>query len=426
MDSSTISPGEQRMPTLAVLNHVAVGLYAVDQAGRCTTINPAALDFLGYSEEECLGHDMHSLVHSRRPDGSFYPAGECPLYLARQTGRPVYNVEETLWTKSGDPVRVACSSIPMVENGVLVGTVITLNDLMPRLAVERRLKQTEDEQREVLRQRDAAAKIEHEQVVLHREATLSVERAAADQLREQRRAAEAHLVQSEKLAAVGRLAASISHEINNPLEAVTNLLYLVRGDSSLSSESDQYLQQAELELRRVSEIASQTLRFQRGSATVTDCLPSALIGSVIALHQGRLHNSGIRIVQQHRRGRTFRCPEGDLRQILNNLVGNAVDAMREKGGVITIRTAPAKDPQSGIVGFRISVSDTGHGMSRSIKSQIFEPFYTTKGSRGSGLGLWISHSIAKRHGGRLNVRSRTDDGWRGTTFSLFVPEAAAA
>ncbi len=423
-DSALSSAG--LLSCLAILNHVAVGIYAVDLAGICTTINPAALAMMGYTEAECVGHNMHDLMHSRRPDGSPYPVSECPLYLARKTGEAVHGVEETLWTKSGHPIRVSCSSVPLKHNGEVYGTVITLNDLTSRLAVEQQLRQTEEEQREVLRQRDAASKIEHDQAMLHRENSLEVERIAAAQLREQQQLAAEQLVKSEKLAAVGRLAASISHEINNPLEAVTNLLYLVRKDETLSQESDEYLHQAEQELGRVSEIVSQTLRFQRGGGSLTECVPERLIESVMALHQGRLHHSGIKIARQHRRSAAFRCAEGDIRQILNNLVGNAIDAMRKEGGVITIRTSPAKDPQSGSTGVRISVSDSGHGMSRSMTAQIFEPFYTTKGSSGSGLGLWISNSFAKRHGGRLSVRSRTGDEHCGTTFSLFVPEPSAA
>ncbi len=426
--SGALSPPSEAnvLSCLSILNHVAVGIYAVNRAGICTTINPAALRLLGYTEAECVGRDMHDLMHSRRPDGSPYPADECPLYLARKTGEAVHDLEETLWSKSGSPVVVSCSSLPLKHGEDVYGTVITLNDLAPRLAVERQLRKTEDEQREIFRQRDAAAKVEHEQAVLQRETSFTVERVAAEQLREQQQLATDQLMQSEKLAAVGRLAASISHEINNPLEAVTNLLYLVRTDETLSPESDEYLRQAEQELGRVSEIVSQTLRFQRGSASLTDCVPERLIESVVALHQGRLHHSGIKINRQHRRSAAFRCAEGDIRQILNNLVGNAIDAMRKDGGTITIRTSPAKHPGSGGAGIRISVSDTGSGMSRSTAAQIFEPFYTTKGSAGSGLGLWISNSIAKRHGGRLSVRSRTGEGRSGTIFSLFLPEAALA
>lgn len=423
--SSAAQPGISLRSCLSVLNHVAAGVYAVDEVGLCTLINPAALSLLGYSIDECMGHDLHALMHSRKPDGSTYPVEECPLYQARLTGEAVYNLKETFWTRSGAPLRVSCASVPLKDASGTHGTVITLHDLTAVLEAERHVQETKDQQREVLRQRDAVIRTEQEQARLQKEAAASAERRAAEQLREQQRLAEDQLVHSEKLAAVGRLAASITHEINNPLEAVTNLLYLARCDHSVSAEVDTYLQQAEQELGRVSEIVAQTLRFQRGGATAADCLPESLVDSVVALHQGRLHHSNIRIRRQHRRSVPFRCVEGDLRQILNNLVGNAIDSMRKTGGEIVIRTSPGVDSKSGSKGLRISVADTGHGMSRSTASQIFEPFYTTKGASGSGLGLWISHTIAQRHGGTLRVRSCTDEGRRGTTFSLFVPEASA-
>jgi signal transduction histidine kinase len=325
------------------------------------------------------------------------------------------------------PIHVTCSSAPVSIGDQIQGTVVTLTDITSRYKAEERLLRMEEEQREVLRQRDATARIERElseeQASRQRESFAAVERAAAEQLRQQQRLAEDRLVQSEKLAAVGRLAASISHEINNPLEAVTNLLYLVRNDPTLSEESAAYLAQAEKELARVSEIVSQTLRFQRGGAIPVSCTPEALIESVLALHQGRLHHRRIRIDRRHKNSRSFVCAEGDIRQILNNLVGNAIDAMTEKGGTLIIRTSAASDPHTRSPGLRISVSDSGHGMTQATASQIFEPFYTTKGASGSGLGLWISSTLARRHGGRLSVRSREGEGPRsGTTFSLFLPE----
>lgn len=427
-EPANTSPAGPWVPAVsAVLQQVPVGIYTVGPSGKCAQINDAALRLLGYTASECLGQDMHALVHYKYPDGTPYPVANCPLLHARELSKTISNIDEVLWTKSGDPVFVTCSSAPVQLGDDVQGTVVTLTDVSTRHQTEQRLLRAEAEQREVLRQRDATARIERdlaqEQATRQREMSAAVERAAAEQLRHQQKLSEDRLVQSEKLAAVGRLAASISHEINNPLEAVTNLLYLVRNDPSLSDESGSYLQMAEKELARVSEIVAQTLRFQRGGATPTLCSPEALIESVLALHQGRLHHRRIRIECRHKHSRSLLCPEGDIRQILNNLVGNAIDAMTEKGGTMTIRTKSARDPHTRASGLRISVSDSGHGMSQATASQIFEPFYTTKGDGGSGLGLWISSTLARRHGGRLNVRSRTGGGPRGgTTFSLFVPE----
>ncbi len=241
----------------------------------------------------------------------------------------------------------------------------------------------------------------------------------------QKRAEDA-LLQADKLAAVGRLAASISHEINNPLEAVTNLLYLIHLDPALSEESCIYVEQAEEELRRVSQIASQTLRFQRHAVKAVPVTARQLIDPVVAMYQGRLKHTRIEISVDYRDDQNaVMVLEGDVRQILNNLLGNAIDAT-PSGGKIVVRAKPARCIHTRRRGTRISIADSGHGMSRDIAEHIFEPFFTTKGSAGSGLGLWISHTLVHRHGGQLGVRSRRAEssvnGKSGTVFSLFLPD----
>jgi PAS domain S-box-containing protein len=236
--------------------------------------------------------------------------------------------------------------------------------------------------------------------------------------------AESALIQSEKLAAVGRLAASISHEINNPLEAVTNILYLLRSDRELDHATQKHLSTAEGELARVSQIVTQTLRFHRQSSAPREISPAELIDSVISLYHGRLQNSQIRIVYQLRTAAPIVCYDGDVRQVLSNLVGNAIDAMRG-GGRMIIRTQEVTLWRTGQPGLRITIADTGHGMSAAVRANIFEPFYTTKGSSGNGLGLWISKGIMEKHRGLLRVRSSDVPGRSGSLFSLFLPREAA-
>lgn len=237
---------------------------------------------------------------------------------------------------------------------------------------------------------------------------------------EGRHRAEAALIQSEKLAAVGRLAASISHEINNPLESVTNLLYLIRQEDHLPDRAMTYLGLAERELARVSEIAGQTLRFQRQSSEPTSITPEDLLDSVVALYHGRLLNARVKLDFHHRIAAPITCYEGDIRQVLNNLVGNAIDAMH-KGGRLLIRTLDTRCWRTGRPGIRITIADTGSGMPPDVRAHIFEAFYTTKGLSGTGLGLWISHGIVSRHTGALLVRSSTKGPTTGTVFSLFLP-----
>jgi signal transduction histidine kinase len=230
---------------------------------------------------------------------------------------------------------------------------------------------------------------------------------------------EAALVQSEKLAAVGRLASSISHEINNPLEAITNLLYLIAHHNNLPSELKVFVHTAQSELTRVSQIATQTLRFHRQAMRPTWVTPSELLDAVLNLYQGRLANSGIKVLSEYATETRILCYENDIRQVLNNLVANAVDAMRS-GGELLVRAHNATDFRGGRKGVRLTIADTGHGIPAAVQRRIFEPFFTTKDLNGTGLGLWISEGIVQRHQGRLTLRSR--QGKRhGTVFSLFLP-----
>lgn len=241
---------------------------------------------------------------------------------------------------------------------------------------------------------------------------------------ERHKAARA-LVQSEKLAAVGRLASSIAHEINNPLESVTNLLYLARGSAELSEAHD-YLDTAERELRRVSVITSQTLQFHKQATRPTAVIVEDLMGSVLSIYQGKIINSRVEVRQRARATRPVLCLEGEIRQVLSNLVGNAIDIMHPDGGLLLLRSRAATNWRSGQEGIVITVADTGSGMSSRTVAKIFQPFFTTKGISGTGLGLWITHEIITRHQGAIKVRSRQDPGGSGTVFTVFLPYEAFA
>jgi PAS domain S-box-containing protein len=236
--------------------------------------------------------------------------------------------------------------------------------------------------------------------------------------------AEAALIQSEKLAAVGRLASSISHEINNPLEAITNLLYLIALSDGLPEGVRNYVQIAQSELSRVCQIATQTLRFHRQAVRATHVTAADLVNAVLNLYHGRLSNSSIQVEAIYSTSTTILCFENDIRQVLNNIIANAIDAMRQ-GGRLVVRAHDATDyspnQPNGRRGIRITIADTGHGMSPTVQSRLFEPFYTTKELNGTGLGLWISAGIVNRHQGRLTFRSTEDPIHHGTIFSLFLP-----
>jgi PAS domain S-box-containing protein len=242
--------------------------------------------------------------------------------------------------------------------------------------------------------------------------------------------AEAALIQSEKLAAVGRLASSISHEINNPLEAITNLLYLIALSGELPESLLNYVQTAQSELSRVCQIATQTLRFHRQAVRATNVTAADLVNAVLNLYHGRLANSSIHVEARYSTATTVLCFENDIRQVLNNLIANAIDAMRHSGGRLLVRAHDAIDysPEhpDGRTGIRITIADTGHGMSPTVQQRLFEPFYTTKDLNGTGLGLWISAGIVSRHKGRLTFRSSEHPVHHGTIFSLFLPSVEEA
>ena len=230
----------------------------------------------------------------------------------------------------------------------------------------------------------------------------------------------AALMQTEKLAAVGRLAASIAHEINNPLESVTNLLYLARRSRDVE-EMQSYLETAERELRRVSVISNQTLRFYKQSTDATSVTCLELFSGVLSIYQGRLVNSRIRVEKRKRACHPVECFEGEIRQVLSNLVGNAIDAMHPEGGRMLLRSRDAHNWKTDQKGVTLTVADTGHGMSSQVLQKVFEAFYTTKGIGGTGLGLWVSKEIVDRHNGTLRVRSSRRKGHSGTVFALFLP-----
>lgn len=238
------------------------------------------------------------------------------------------------------------------------------------------------------------------------------------------RLADAALVESAKLAAVGRLASSIAHEINNPLEAVTNLLYIIGQDTTLSQSTRDFVHTAEREVARASQLTSQTLRFHRQSTAATKVRPRFMLAEVLNLFHSRLQNRRVDVLQQYGEDTWLTCFEGDIRQVLNNLVSNAVDAM-PAGGTLTIRTRKVRRWSDGVQGVRVTVADTGIGIAPEQLAEIFTAFYTTKGIGGTGLGLWISCRIVHKHRGFLRAYSSTRSARRGTAIMLWLPVSLA-
>ena len=234
---------------------------------------------------------------------------------------------------------------------------------------------------------------------------------------------EEALRKTEKLAAAGRLAASIAHEINNPLEAVTNLLYLLRTHETIDTTAMGFVATAEAELERVSEITQQTLRFYRQSTSPTPTRIAEVLDSVMKLYHSRITSTQITVTRKFRGMPLVFGLNGELRQVFANLIGNALDAM-PNGGRLLLGAHPGRGRApdgTWCTGVRISITDTGIGMSPETLRHAFEAFFTTKQATGTGLGLWLSEEIIRKHSGTVRVRSRTGRN-SGTTFLAFFPD----
>ena len=235
--------------------------------------------------------------------------------------------------------------------------------------------------------------------------------------------AEEKLRQTEKLAATGRLAASVAHEINNPLEAVTNLLFILEHHQPIDEQTLGFVRSAQAELARVAHITQQTLRFYRQSVSRSLTNLPEVLDQIVQLYQPRMKAANIAVRKSYRDNAELVCFGGELRQTFANLIVNAIDAM-PRGGTLTLRvrrgTSTAADGRLR-TGVCVCVADTGSGMSRATQRRIFEAFFTTKDATGTGLGLWVSEEIVRKHEGTIQVRSR-QGAHSGTCFRIFLPE----
>lgn len=235
----------------------------------------------------------------------------------------------------------------------------------------------------------------------------------------ERKLAEEALLKTEKLALVGRLAATISHEINNPLESVTNLLYLLESERNIDT-IQQYAAMAQKELSRVSHIVTHTLRLSRESTAPAEEKISGLLDSALAIYEGRIRVSEIQLRRDYAVDDFVVCYASELRQVFTNLIGNAFDATRA-GGTLTLRTRRRRHERTGEPGVSVLIADTGHGMSADTLRRISEPFFTTKGNNGTGLGVWVSKSILDKHKASFRVKSCEEPGRSGTAWSIWLP-----
>ena len=236
------------------------------------------------------------------------------------------------------------------------------------------------------------------------------------------RKTEEALRKSEQLAAAGRLAASIAHEINNPLEGVTNLLYLANLDIHVTSNTRPLLEAADKELGRLSHIAARSLKFYRQHTAPSLSSLEELVESVLFFYETGINMREIYLERRYREAPQVLYHQGEFRQVITNLVKNAMDALHRRGRLL-VGVRPSTDG-AGRQGVVITIADNGSGIDRAMLDRLFHPFATTKGEAGNGLGLWVSKGILDKHRTKVAVRSKAG---HGTVFRLFVPlETTAA
>lgn len=358
---------QERETLQVVLDNLPVGVVVASASGEIILGNRRLESIVRHPLIPTADIEGHGAWTAYHPDGRRVQAEEFPLPRAMKLGHALPPEEYLYHRGDGTKGWVTLSAAPILsKDGVVTGGIVALSDI------------------------------------------------------DQQKKSELALIQNEKLAAVGRLAASISHEINNPLESVTNLLYLARQSREVPNDIRAYLDTADHELSRVSQIVSHTLRFHRQSTRPRSMTAQALLDPSLGLYTGRIANAGVDLLLRHTPADPIACYEGEIRQVLNNLISNAIESMKT-GGRLLVRSGPARSWKNGIPGLRITIADTGHGMSRQVQARLFEAFYTTKGENGTGLGLWISRGIVEKHSGSLRIRSSNHPGHNGSVFRIFLP-----
>lgn len=359
---------ESRESLRITLNSLADGVVATDAKGRVTFLNPVAQKLTGWEDaSEIQGRPVQEIL--RIVDESTRVELRNPLdELLRLRKAPGISKHLGMLDRNGDEFPAEIDAAPILnDNREMAGAVIVFRDISQR-------RQTEQ--------------------------TLRV---------------------SERLTQAGRLSATIAHEIRNPLDTVTNLVYLLQHDTNSTAVTQQYLQMASEELSRITQITGQLLTFHREARQPVEVSIPEVLDSVLTLYAPQIRKCGVVVEKRYETLAEVRGFPGELRQVFSNLVGNALDAM-PGGGRLVLRVregSRADDPTC--EGVRTTIVDSGSGIALGVKRNLFAPFYTTKGDKGTGLGLWVSRGIVEKHEGTIHVASSVREGRSGAAFSVFLP-----
>lgn len=325
--------------------------------GIITSWNSAASRVFGYSPEEIIGKSILTLI----PENLKHE--ETKIIESIRAGQRIEHFETVRVAKDGRLFDVSLSVSPIKdEQGHVIGASKILRDISERKRMER------------------------------------------------------SLLQAEKIAATGRMAATIAHEINNPLEAISNLLYLLRPKLT-DKEALGHLAAAEEELGRVAHIARQTLGYYRDNAAASPASLSEIAQHAVTIYQTRCSSSGIELRTYFPSSRKAILRRGEIMQVVSNLVANAMQAM-PTGGLLSISVNEVDEPRSGM---ELTISDNGMGIASNDLPRVFEAFFTTRATVGTGIGLFIAKQFVEGHGGEISITSRTDPQDHGTTVRVFLP-----
>ncbi|HEY2014904.1 MAG TPA: PAS domain S-box protein [Bryobacteraceae bacterium] len=355
---------EAQMKLAAIVESSEDAIVSKDLTGTVTSWNVAAERILGYRADEMIGRPITTLIPLELHHD------EVEILRKIQAGERIEHFETVRVTKSGERIEVSLTISPIRDpKGKIIGAAKILRDITAHKKLEAALHTT------------------------------------------------------ERLASVGRLAATVAHEINNPLEAVTNLIYLARQEANLSETTRNCLAAADEELQRVSHIARQTLGFYRDNSSPSWIHVPEAVEEILAIYHRRLSYKQISLRKRIPASLRVHALRGEFRQIVSNLISNAIDAT-QPGGAIEVRAWESRHSFTGAPGIHFVVADQGSGIPESIRRKIFTPFFTTKKDVGTGLGLWIVKGMLVKTGGFIRCRSRVDSstaGGSGTAMMFFLP-----
>jgi PAS domain S-box-containing protein len=358
---------EQQLRT--TLDSIGDGVITCDSAGQIQMMNPVARELTGWSQGDATGQPLEK-VFCIVNEVDHEPM-ETPVAKVKRLDTVVgMGNHAVLLRKDGTELNVADSGAPIRDQkGDTIGIVLVFRDI-------------------------------------------TMERKTQDAL-----------LANEKLAVAGRLAATIAHEIHNPLDSVSNLLYLMRNGAT-PEESVQFMDMAQQELARVTHISRAMLGLYRESKSPVAIDLKEMLQEILLLMERRLADTGVRVTSDLPASVTVAAFPAELRQVFTNLITNAAEAAGQDGEVnvsVTAQTAGAEG--SGLktqAGATVTIRDNGPGIPKEIQTQLFQPFFTTKGEHGTGLGLWVSRGIINKHGGTISVSSDTSKAAHGTVVSVFL------